>query len=180
MRKDESKNVSEALRGIGLNLHVEDASETFFNATTDVNGTETLPLNQTLNPEHKRKIIGDTFMRVSDSYVKNSHLLEKEIYLVQGTLRPDLIESASSIASSNADVIKTHHNDTQLVRDLRETGKIVEPLQEYHKDEVRELGKKLGLSDALVMRQPFPGPGLAIRILCADEPHTTEEDEEIL
>ena len=69
-----------------------------------------------------------------------------------GTLRPDLIESASRIASSNADAIKTHHNDTELVRKLREKGVIVEPLKDFHKDEVRVLGRQLGLKEDSVMR----------------------------
>jgi len=81
-----------------------------------------------------------------------------------------LIESASSIASSAAAVIKTHHNDTNIVRELRKLGRVIEPLQDYHKDEVRKLGRELGLPEALVQRQPFPGPGLAIRILCSEKP----------
>ena len=77
----------------------------------------------------------------------------------QGTLRPDLIESASSLASSggNADCIKTHHNDTALVRGLRENGRVVEPLKDFHKDEVRALGREMGLPAELTDRHPFPG-----------------------
>ena len=77
------------------------------------------------------------------------------MFLAQGTLRPDLIESASAMVSTNAAVIKTHHNDTQLVRRLRDEGRIIEPLADYHKDEVRELGIELGLPSHLVWRQPF-------------------------
>ncbi|VDK32049.1 unnamed protein product, partial [Anisakis simplex] len=83
--------------------------------------------------------------------------LDKEIFLAQGTLRPDLIESASSLASGHADTIKTHHNDTALVRELRDLGKVIEPLKDFHKDEVRELGESLGLPKSIVMRHPFPG-----------------------
>ena len=90
---------------------------------------------------------------------------------IAGTLRPDLIESASELASGKADAIKTHHNDTELVRELRRQGRVVEPLKDFHKDEVRLIGRDLGLSNRLVQRHPFPGPGLAIRILCADEPY---------
>lgn len=93
----------------------------------------------------------------------------EDYFLAQGTLRPDLIESASSLASGHADTIKTHHNDTFLVRELRKLGKVVEPLKDFHKDEVRELGRDLGLPEDIVQRHPFPGPGLAIRILCASE-----------
>jgi GMP synthase (glutamine-hydrolysing) len=120
-------------------------------------------------PEQKRKIIGDTFILAID------HLkLDTDLYLVQGTLRPDLIESASQIASGCANVIKTHHNDSALVRELRDLGKVVEPLQDFHKDEVRELGRTLGLPDHIVNRHPFPGPGLAIRILCSEGPFIDE------
>lgn len=74
-----------------------------------------------------------------------------------GTLRPDLIESASALASCNADAIKTHHNDTDLVRVLRDEGRVIEPLKDFHKDEVRLMGKDLGLPDEVVQRHPFPG-----------------------
>lgn len=96
------------------------------------------------------------------------------MFFAQGTLRPDLIESASSLASSHAEIIKTHHNDTALVRELRSLGKVIEPLKDFHKDEVRELGRTLGLPESIVNRHPFPGPGLAIRILCAEEPFMEE------
>ena len=90
-------------------------------------------------------------------------------YCVLGTLRPDLIESASNMASSNAHVIKTHHNDTGLVRKMRQNGRVVEPLTDFHKDEVRALGLTLGLPAEIVHRHPFPGPGLAVRVICQDE-----------
>ena len=86
--------------------------------------------------------------------------------LFKGTLRPDLIESASSGVSSNADLIKTHHNDSPMARQYRLAGRLVEPLKDFHKDEVRKLGTKLGLPSVIVNRHPFPGPGLAIRVLC--------------
>lgn len=122
-----------------------------------------------MNPEEKRQIIGDTFMKIADEIICEMNLKPEDVYLGQGTLRPDLIESASKLASSNADAIKTHHNDTDLVRKLRDEGRVVEPLKDFHKDEVRELGKKLGLPSEFVNRHPFPGPGLAVRIICADE-----------
>ena len=169
MRLDESRKVALALASIGLPLTVLDAASTFYHARTTVKGVETDELCRTLNPEHKRKIIGDTFMRVSSAHLASLQLDPAQTFLAQGTLRPDLIESASHLASSHADVIKTHHNDTELVRTLRAQGRIIEPLRDLHKDEVRVLGAELGLPRELVWRQPFPGPGLAIRILCQQD-----------
>ncbi|GAM22105.1 hypothetical protein SAMD00019534_052800, partial [Acytostelium subglobosum LB1] len=175
MRKEESAKVEKALSVLGLRLIVVDASQTFYNATTTIKGVPTAQLKVTVHPEEKRKIIGDTFMRVAEEEVKKLGLNPNEVYLAQGTLRPDLIESSSKTVSGVADVIKTHHNDTELVRLLRETGRVVEPLKDLHKDEVRELGKSLGLSEDLVWRQPFPGPGLSIRILCTEKPYIEEK-----
>ena len=129
------------------------------------------------DPEEKRRIIGDTFMVVAEKVIAELNLNKEEVMLGQGTLRPDLIESASNMASEGgmADVIKTHHNDTDLVRELREAGSVIEPLTDFHKDEVRALGRQVGLPDNLVERHPFPGPGLAIRILCASEPYIEKD-----
>lgn len=90
------------------------------------------------DPEEKRRIIGDTFMDVAKKVIAAHDLKPEDVMLGQGTLRPDLIESASELASAGgaADVIKTHHNDTDLVRKLRESGRVVEPLADFHKDEV--------------------------------------------
>lgn len=176
MRKNESKLVKEALSKVGIELTVIDASEWFATATTNIDRQQTPPLNRATDPEVKRRIIGDTFMHVLNDVVNQLGLDPKRTILAQGTLRPDLIESASKLASQsgNASVIKTHHNDTPLVRELRDAGRVVEPLKELHKDEVRELGEGLGLPDELVWRQPFPGPGLGIRVICADEPYKTK------
>ncbi len=179
MRKDESAKVRFALEGIGLTIQVVDASETFRKATTMVGERQTQPLDRTIAPEDKRKIIGDTYMRVVDTVIAELGLVPDDVFLAQGTLRPDLIESASLVASSKAEVIKTHHNDSQLVRALRSQGRVIEPLKDYHKDEVHALGAMLGLPEPLVWRQPFPGPGLAIRILCTDQAPATEELEKI-
>jgi GMP synthase (glutamine-hydrolysing) len=179
MRLNESVKVKAALEKHGLELRVTDASQEFYSATTTVKGIETGILREVTSPEQKRKIIGDTFMRVAQKAIENLGLNPSEVFLAQGTLRPDLIESASHMASGKADVIKTHHNDTELVRKLRQEGRVIEPLKDYHKDEVRELGKQLGLPDELVWRQPFPGPGLAVRIICADKPYITDDFEKI-
>lgn len=179
MRKNESDQVKASLEKIGLDVHVERSSLRFMDGHTTVN-VETSPgifaskktdlLCFVTDPEEKRKIIGDTFMEVAKKIINRMNLNPSEVVLGQGTLRPDLIESASGLASDKADVIKTHHNDTDLVRKLRAEGRVVEPLKDFHKDEVRRLGKDLGLPNDLVERHPFPGPGLAIRILCQSEP----------
>jgi GMP synthase (glutamine-hydrolysing) len=179
MRLNESQKVKQALEDLGLEPKLVDAADEFLHATTEIDGQETKELSQTTDPEEKRKIIGDTFMRVAEQVLSEVDIPADDVYLVQGSLRPDLIESASTMASQKADVIKTHHNDTNLVRQLRAQGKVIEPLADYHKDEVRELGKMLNLPDEIVWRHPFPGPGLGIRILCADEPYVTDQFEQI-
>lgn len=136
------------------------------------------PLNMTTEPEDKRKIIGDIFVEVANQVMADLHLDPNEVLLAQGTLRPDLIESASKVASAKADVIKTHHNDSDLIRELRDRGRVIEPLKDFHKDEVRKIGVDLGLPPELVQRHPFPGPGLAIRVICADEPYMGKEFNE--
>ncbi|KAK6174661.1 hypothetical protein SNE40_017896 [Patella caerulea] len=178
MRKDESSSVETSLNKIGLKVKVIRAGTIFYSSTTSVTDEQnnsikrrTKTLNKTSDPEEKRKIIGDTFMKVANDFIKELNLNPDEVYLGQGTLRPDLIESASCLASGKADAIKTHHNDTFMVRELRKQGRVVEPLKEFHKDEVRVIGKDLGLPADLVQRHPFPGPGLAIRVICADEPY---------
>ncbi|ESO82276.1 hypothetical protein LOTGIDRAFT_223436 [Lottia gigantea] len=179
MRKNESRQVEESLSSIGLKVKVVRAAHTFYTATTTIpvdkqnNAIKrrTSTLNTTFDPEEKRKIIGDTFMTVANDVILEMNLKPEDVFLGQGTLRPDLIESASSLVSCKADAIKTHHNDTDIVRELRKQGRVVEPLKDFHKDEVRAIGHDLGLPSTLVQRHPFPGPGLAIRILCADEPY---------
>ena len=111
------------------------------------------------DPEKKRKIIGRTFIEVFD---KEAHKIKNVKFLAQGTLYPDLIESRSAFGGPSA-VIKSHHNVGGLPKKMKL--KLVEPLKHLFKDEVRLLGKELGLPDDVVWRQPFPGPGLAIRII---------------
>ncbi|EEB14877.1 GMP synthase, putative [Pediculus humanus corporis] len=186
MRKNESALVEESLQRLGLKLKVVNAAQQFFEGTTKMPGErkpdwkigQTKMLCQTVNPEEKRKIIGDIFVNVANEVISELNLRPDEVFLGQGTLRPDLIESASVLASDKAVVIKTHHNDTELVRQLREAGRVVEPLKDFHKDEVRALGRDLGLPTDLVMRHPFPGPGLAIRVICAEEPYIQRDFSE--
>jgi len=184
MRKNESQQVAESLNRLGVRLKVVNAALRFYNSSTIIPGRKDQPavkklttktLNVTVNPEEKRKIIGDTFIKVADEVVSELNLTEHDTFLAQGTLRPDLIESASSLASNKAEAIKTHHNDTELVRNLRAKGRVIEPLADFHKDEVRALGRDLGLPSDIVHRHPFPGPGLAIRIICGDEPYQASD-----
>ncbi|XP_063901237.1 GMP synthase [glutamine-hydrolyzing]-like [Zophobas morio] len=178
MRLNESKLVEESLAHIGLNLRVVDASDKFFNGRTFIkNGEyqyETPKLCELYDPEEKRKVIGDTFMIVAQNALEEYNILADEVFLAQGTLRTDLIESASITLSQHATKVKTHHNDSDLVRILRSRGSTIEPLKDYHKDEVKQLGLELGLPEPLLQRHPFPGPGLAVRIICCDEPLITE------
>lgn len=117
------------------------------------------------DPEEKRRIIGEEFVRVQDEILQTGHFLEGDWILGQGTIYPDTIESGGT---ANAAVIKTHHNRVPGIQRLIETGRIVEPLTSFYKDEVREIGTELGLAADLLERHPFPGPGLAIRCLCAE------------
>ncbi|XP_045107966.1 GMP synthase [glutamine-hydrolyzing]-like [Portunus trituberculatus] len=179
MRKNESLQVEQSLRRLGLKLKVINARHQFYDGVTSIPVDPSDPMGRkrvtnllcmTFSPEEKRKIIGDTFIKVANEVIEEMNLRAEEVMLGQGTLRPDLIESASSLVSGAAQTIKTHHNDTDLVRLLRVQGRVVEPLRDFHKDEVRQIGRDLGLLDEFVQRHPFPGPGLAIRVVCADEP----------
>ncbi|MGD8883455.1 MAG: glutamine-hydrolyzing GMP synthase, partial [Desulfobacterales bacterium] len=121
-------------------------------------------LARVMDPEKKRKIIGRIFMEVFETEAKKIKGAE---FLAQGTLYPDVIESVSAFGGPTS-VIKSHHNVGGLPRKMKL--KLIEPLRYLFKDEVRLLGKELGLPDSLVWRQPFPGPGLAVRILGAVTP----------
>ncbi|XP_071450670.1 GMP synthase [glutamine-hydrolyzing] [Hetaerina americana] len=187
MRKNDRFDVEQTLRKICPKLKIINAAQQFYYATTSVpmdkkdpksRRTLTKMLCMTTDPEEKRKIIGDVFVQVANEVISEMDLKAEDVFLAQGTLRPDLIESASALASGKADTIKTHHNDCDLIRKLREEGRVVEPLKDFHKDEVRALGVSLGLPPAVVNRHPFPGPGLAIRILCAQEPYMERDFSE--
>lgn len=178
LRKNESDQVVKSLDQLGLNLKTRSSGLLFFDAqTSNKEGNLTQPLCRVVNPEDKRRIIGDTFVKVADQTANDLNLTWENLLLGQGTLRPDLIESGSQSASLHADAIKTHHNDSQMVRQLRQHGRVVEPLKDFHKDEVRILGRELGLPAELLERHPFPGPGLAIRVICADEPYEPDFNE---
>ena len=155
MRKNESAEVMSAYANAGFkNVRLRDASAEFLAAV----GSET-------NPEIKRQRIGVAFLAVENDVL--AHLPAGDWLLGQGTIYPDTIESGGTRESA---LIKTHHNRVpELLRRI-EAGEIVEPLVQFYKDEVREIGRALGLPPRLIDKQPFPGPGLAVRFLCADEP----------
>ncbi|MCR5623310.1 MAG: glutamine-hydrolyzing GMP synthase [Treponema sp.] len=179
MRKDESRRVAEAYKAHGFtNFISEDASESFLKAVAGLT-----------DPQKKRMAVGENFITVRDAVVSRLGLAdsgtaeplsegkcepsgsstvgrEAEPWLLaQGTLYPDIIESGGT---KNSHVIKTHHNRVDGIQKLLEQGLVIEPLKDLYKDEVRSIGKKIGLSDELVMRHPFPGPGLSINVLCSD------------
>jgi GMP synthase (glutamine-hydrolysing) len=115
-------------------------------------------------PERKRHIIGEEFVLVQERVIEREGLMGHDWMLGQGTIYPDTIESGGT---SKAALIKTHHNRVAGIQKLIASGRIVEPLRSFYKDEVREVGRELGLPAELLMRHPFPGPGLAIRCLCS-------------
>jgi GMP synthase (glutamine-hydrolysing) len=148
MRKGESEQVVEMFqRNMGIELIHVRAGEKFFDKLTGV-----------VEPEAKRKAIGELFVRI---FEENTGGVTHAEFLVQGTLYPDVIESGGS--DGTASVIKSHHNVGGLPEDM--TLKLIEPLRTLFKDEVRKLGSELGLPDEMVWRQPFPGPGLGVRII---------------
>lgn len=155
MRMNEREQVESSLRELGVdNLHVYEAEADYLKALEGV--TE---------PEKKRVIIGDLFLDIQAKVSDELGLNGDEWMLGQGTIYPDTIETGGT---KHADKIKTHHNRVQRVQDLIDAGKVIEPIAQLYKDEVREVGTKLGLNPLLVDRHPFPGPGLAVRMLCAE------------
>ncbi len=149
MRKDEFKHTYKIFKTkYKLNVRLIKASDIFLKKLKNV-----------YDPEKKRKIIGNLFIKI---FEKESKKLKNVKFLAQGTLYPDIIESKSSTGSKTSK-IKSHHNVGGLPKKMN--FKLIEPLKEFFKDEVRVLGRSLGLSDEISYRHPFPGPGLAIRII---------------
>jgi GMP synthase (glutamine-hydrolysing) len=151
MRKDESKNVEKLMKEMGLNFRYIDADKDFYKALEGV-----------IDPEKKRKIIGEKFIRIFEKVADE----ENVEYLVQGTIAPDWIESGGELR----DTIKSHHNVGGLPKDMKL--KLVEPLRDLYKDEVRKIARALKLK--ISERQPFPGPGLAVRVLGEASPERVE------
>lgn len=165
MREGETAHVRRLFDALGSrNFLIEEAGGQFLGALKDV-----------ADPEEKRRIIGTQFVEVQERILRTGHFLEGNWILGQGTIYPDTIESGGT---AKADLIKTHHNRVAGIQRLIEQGRIVEPLAYFYKDEVREIGRELGVPAEFLDRHPFPGPGLAIRCLCADrtgEPEQTED-----
>ncbi len=156
MRKGESRRVLERFRrfGLGARLHFVDAGEEFLRA-----------LEGLTDPEEKRRAIGDTFIAIFEREARR--WMDGDVVLAQGTIYPDTIETGGT---ARADVIKTHHNRVPVIAEMIAAGRVVEPIRDLYKVEVRELGRELGLDESLLARHPFPGPGLGVRLLCAKEP----------
>jgi len=147
LRKNEFSDVLQSYKGMGLNVVGVDAKQQFYSALTDLS-----------DPEAKRKAIGRSFIEVFD---QEAHKIQNVNWLAQGTIYPDVIESVS--VNGPSVTIKSHHNVGGLPAAMKL--KVVEPLRLLFKDEVRRVGKALGIGDHLLSRHPFPGPGLGIRIL---------------
>lgn len=145
LRKNEGEEVRANFKRMGLEIETIECEKLFLDALAGEG-----------DPEKKRKIIGGLFIDVFWDAVGDAEIL------AQGTLYPDVIESASN-AKSKASTIKTHHNRVARILELQEQGKVLEPLAELFKDEVRALGAELGIDHDLLWRHPFPGPGLAVR-----------------
>ncbi len=160
--RDEDELVIDLLEHLGVHVTKINATEQFMNTTLNDN-PDSLPLKDVIDPQEKRKIIGKTFIDVQNQIVEQLGLTEA--MLLQGTNAADRIESGNSKGGSETAVIKTHHNQVKEVQDLKERGLLIEPLDELFKDEIRTIGRHLGLPTEVVDRHPFPGPGLAIRIL---------------
>ncbi len=147
LRKDEYESVLASYQDMGLNVRGVDATELFLKALEGIS-----------DPEAKRKAIGRTFIEVFDA---EAHKIENASWLAQGTIYPDVIESTS--VNGPSQTIKSHHNVGGLPEEMNL--KIVEPLRSLFKDEVRRVGRALGIKNSLISRHPFPGPGLGIRVL---------------
>ncbi len=155
MRKGETNLIKKRFKDAGFsNVMYENYEDLFLNVVDKI-----------IDPQEKRRIIGETFLKVKDEIIRKLNFNKNEWILAQGTLYPDIIESGGT---KYADLIKTHHNRVEGIKQLLEKGLVIEPLRDLYKDEVRDIGKKLGLPDELINRHPFPGPGISINLLCSN------------
>lgn len=166
LMRDEDDTVIDLLKNLGVTVEKIDATVNFLE-----------PLKDVTDPQAKRQIIGKAFIDVQNRLVENLGL--NEALLLQGTNAADRIESGYSKGGTHTALIKTHHNQVHEVQDLKTRGLLIEPLDELFKDEVRAVGRYLGLPEDVIERQPFPGPGLAIRILCATKAEITDKPSKV-
>ena len=162
MRKDETAFVRSIFQELGATHFMVDEAEGEFLAA----------LAGLHEPEAKRRAIGEQFVKVQARILATEHFLDGHWILGQGTIYPDTIESGGS---AKADLIKTHHNRVAGIQALIDSGRIVEPLTSFYKDEVREIGREIGVPSKFLSRHPFPGPGLAIRCLCAEKQEAVKQ-----
>lgn len=162
MRKNEVSDLVQDLTRQGIHLTVRDESQNFLSLLQSEN-----------DPERKRLIVGNQFLRARENAIQDLGLNPSEWILGQGTIYPDTIESGGT---KHSHTIKTHHNRVPEIQELLDSGNLIEPIKELYKDEVRELGILLGLDKKLVMRHPFPGPGLVVRMVASK----MEKDMQIL
>lgn len=165
MREGETEFVRNVFTAMSPDtFRVVDASADFVGALKGV-----------VDPERKRHIIGEMFVTIQDRVLASGHYTEGDWILGQGTIYPDTIESGGT---AKADLIKTHHNRVAGIQKLMDENRIIEPLTSFYKDEVRAIGRELGLPAEMLDRHPFPGPGLAIRLLCSAESNAVIKREE--
>ncbi len=165
MRKGETEFVRSAFQELGATHFLVDEAEPEFMAA----------LAGLHEPEAKRLAIGEQFVKVQERILATEHFLDGHWILGQGTIYPDTIESGGT---AKADLIKTHHNRVAGIQALIDSGQIIEPLTSFYKDEVREIGREIGIPDTFLSRHPFPGPGLAIRCLCSAIDGVVVEDKD--
>lgn len=165
--RDEDDQVIEMLERAGITVRHVDAVDFFANATVEHEGVTYGPLSTVVDPEIKRLLNGTAFDQLFDKL--ETELRLKNAVLLQGTNAADRIESGYSKGGKITDKIKTHHNQVPRIQLRKAAGKLLEPLDDLYKDEIRELGRALGLPEEIVERQPAPGPNLLIRIICTAE-----------
>ena len=166
MRKNESALICDRYIKFGFsNFILEDDSEIFLDGIKNI-----------IDSQEKTRIIGETFLQVHNKIVETQNLLESQLILAQGTLYPDVIKNG---ITKNNHSIKIHQTKIAGIQNLLSKGLIIEPLKDLYKDEVRLIGKKLGLPEELVMRHPFPGAGLSVNVICSNDVLTSQEEREL-